>query len=97
MPAWLKWGLVIAGGGFLVARGGLAVMAPLLRFALPLLAVYGVYKLVRNQLQAGKEQERFQRSSERDSGRDTGQTIQICSHCGQEVGSCKDCPAKSSS
>jgi len=91
MPSWLKFLLIAIGLVLFVIRGGIIVLMPLLRFAIPALIIYGIYYLIKSHFKSAKKiipkDEPSKMTSE-------GQTIEICSHCGREVGTCKDCPLK---
>lgn len=94
MPAWLKFLLVTIGIIVFIIRGGIMVLMPLLKFAVPALLAYGSYKLIKSHFSAAKEKVA---TNEKSRMRGPGPTIEICSHCGQELGSCHDCPSKRTS
>lgn len=64
----------------LILKGGLAVMGPLLRFALPAIAIYFAYKYIKKQLAlgAGKDEKKSEAFK-------APETIQICPNCGSEI------------
>ncbi|MFW7380951.1 MAG: hypothetical protein ACOH5I_19200 [Oligoflexus sp.] len=91
MPGWLKYLLIAIGLVLFVIRGGIMVLMPLLRFAIPALLIYGAYYLIKTHLLAGKK-DKEEPTKMRSSS--SSQTIVICAHCGQEEGRSHDCPAK---
>lgn len=90
MPSWLKFLLIAIGLVLFVIRGGFMVLVPLLRFAIPALVIYGVYYLIKSHFKSKKSIPKDDRSRVESDA----QTIEICGHCGREVGTCKDCPIK---
>lgn len=93
MPAWLKILLISIALLLFVIRGGLLILMPLLRFAIPAMLVYGAYYLIKSHFT--KSRDKLKQQSPRSEAE--LKTIEICSECGQEMGACPDCPLKKSS
>jgi hypothetical protein len=64
----------------LILKGGLAVMGPLLRFAIPAIAIYFVYQYIKKQLALGAGKEDSKREAFK-----APEVIKICPDCGSEM------------
>lgn len=90
-----KWQIVAAlaiVAGFFLSRGGLAALAPAARVAVPILAVWLVFRLLRKKLTAlaggamkGRLEEMMKQMAQQQGqqgGRSSGGVIDLCPGCG---------------
>ena len=64
----------------LIVKGGLAVMGPLLRIAIPAIAIYFAYQYIKKQLSLGAGKDATKQQAFKGP-----EVIQICPNCGSEI------------
>lgn len=92
MPKWLKLAIGVAGLLLLISRGGLQLLGPLLKFMLPAVAGYLVYKnakqyFLRDQTSGSDDHE----------PENIDEPIRICPNCGRDIRICGGCDGSKTS
>ena len=101
-----KWSIFALGmiaGGLFLSRGGLAVLMPLLRFALPVILFFAVLNMVKKKLLGGaagdilrrKMADAMRQAQEHQAGnpKGTGKVIDLCPRCGSYLAPGHRCKA----